>query len=152
MDGYVINALWTWFALLVILGIPGCGDGGGKSGPTIPSAQVNGVWAVAFDYGNGLIAHQNVTIVQSGNEVTLTTDTPDLYGPLPGTTPINGYVSGNGLSASWDKTWDSCKYLSRLETTVTFNNFSGVLYWSRNAYGVGFCPAAIDKMSVRGSL
>ena len=152
MNTNAVNALWTGLVLLLVLCIPGCGGGGEQSGPTTPSAQVNGVWAVTFDYGNGLVAKQNITIVQSGNDLTLTADPPDLYGPLPGNTPIKGYVAGNGIFASWDKTWDTCRYSSRLETTVTFNNFSGVLYWSRNAYGVGYCPAAINRFSVRGSL
>lgn len=151
MDKFKVDVLWKWLALLIALGIPGCGGGGGNPDSST-NAQVNGVWAVVFDHGNGLIANQKITIVQSGSDLTLTTDSPDLYGPLPGSAPVHGYVAGNGMYASWDKTWDTCKYYSRLETAVSFKNFSGALHWSRNAYGVGYCPAAIGSFSVRGTL
>ncbi len=136
--------------ILFILIVAGCGGGGGADS-TLPAAQVNGVWDIAYNYGNGLIAHQNTTITQSANNLTFTTTDPDIYGPLLGPQPAYGYIYGDGLTASWTNTYGACRYFSRLEVTaISFKNFSGLLSWTRNGYGNGYCPAAIGQFSVRG--
>jgi hypothetical protein len=142
-------AVWRCLAsYMVMSALAGCG-GGGDSGPWPSCGQFGGTWNVALDYGNGLVAHQQWTIAQSRCELTLTGTPSDDYGPSLGAAV--GSAGDTGIWATWTKTVDSCRYYSNLETTVSGNSLSGSLYWSRSAYGQGYCSPGSGNIAVSGN-
>ena len=122
-----------------------------KSGPTYVCIQAGGTWNVALDYGNGLQGQQMWTIVQTGCDLTLTGTPPDLYGPTLPDGTAGGYSFDSGLSAAWVNTWDTCRYYSNLDGTIISSMLTGTIYWTRSAYGAGYCSSSMGQIAVTGS-
>jgi hypothetical protein len=134
--------------VVLVCALVGCG-GGGDSGPGLTCSQVGGTWNVTLDYGNGLVVHQQWTIAQNQCELSMSGIPSDDYGPSLGA--AIGNAGNGGLWATWTKTVDTCRYYSSLDATVNGNLLSGTLYWSRSAYGQGYCSANNGKIAVTGS-
>lgn len=133
----------------VMLCAAGCGSGDtGTASPVY--AQVGGAWGVAADYGNGWVVQQTWVLAQAGSNLTMTGNPPDLSGPLLDNVAATGYVFDNSISASWEKTAGACRVSSRLEATVSDNTLSGIIYWFRSAYGVGYCPSGSGTVMIAG--
>lgn len=128
-----------------------CNTGNEDTGPMAVCSRVDGVWNVTLDYGNGLVAHQSWTILQSECELTLTGDPPDTYGPSLDATPQSGFAREAWFRASWVKTVGACQFTSAIEATVDGGTFAGDMLWIRNGYGQGYCASANGIVKTTGS-
>jgi hypothetical protein len=76
-------------------------------------------------------------------------DPPDQSGPSLNS--AMGSAGDTGLWATWTTTVGACRYYSSLEATVSGNGLSGTIYWSRGAYGQGYCAGGMGSIAVSGS-
>jgi hypothetical protein len=147
----LLLAAGVWVALGGSLCTLSCSQESHSGGPTITCSAVGGVWAMSVDYGNGLVGHQTWDIVQSGCDVTLTGNPPDLYGPYLDSNSAHGTVGGDGLWARWTHRAAPCEYNCEVDATVSGDVMSGTLIWVRDPYGVGYCVPASGQFAVSGT-
>ncbi len=142
------KSLGAVLATVVLCALTAACSSGSEPGPTCTA--VGGDWNVDVDYGNGLISHQNWTISQAACDLVITTDLPDTYGPgLPASTA--GYAGIDSFGASWENTYDACRYASRLNATVSGSTLTGTIDWGRGGYGNGWCSGALGQLVVSGT-
>lgn len=155
MSGVLRRALLMAGGMSVVLAggvsLSACSHESHSGGPTITCSAVGGVWAMSIDQGNGLVGHQTWTIAQSGCDVTMTGDPPDLYGPYLGNEPATGSIGGDSLWARWTHRYAPCEFTCEVDATVSGSTMSGTLLWVRSSYGVGYCPAASGRFAVSGT-
>lgn len=139
--------MWSRLGSLILMaGLAGCG---GESPATAPvCSTLAGTWAIAADYGNGLVAQQQWTVTQQACDLHLTGNPSDLSGPL--LSAASGSAADQRFWATWINTAGSCQYASSLEGTVNGGVLSGVLHWSRGPYGQGFCSGGLGDISITG--
>lgn len=142
------SALGRWISLILLAtSLIGCG-GSDDLGPTRTCSAMQGVWRVSADYGNGLVAQQQWTILQSGCDLQLSGQPPDPYGPL--LTTATGGADDTRFWTRWSTTYGACQIHSDLDAQVTGNTFAGTLYWIRSAHGQGYCASGSGQLSVTG--
>ncbi|MEY4753185.1 MAG: hypothetical protein RJA44_860 [Pseudomonadota bacterium] len=134
--------------LAAMLALAGCG-GSTDEGPAPSCSAFAGVWSVAADYGNGLIARQRWTISQQGCTLQLSADPADGNGPLLAS--ATGGAGDGVFWASWIRLAGACRYVSQIDVTAAASGiFSGTLYWSRGSNGQGLCPGGAGQLAISG--